>query len=71
MGDEYYLVSMLYVLGSFLAHKRIFLLEGHYAVLDELQPSQGTELQQYLEAVEKKLDPHSRGPFFSLIPPTS
>jgi hypothetical protein len=64
MGDEYYLTSMLYALGSFLAHKRIFLLEGHYAVLDELHRSQGTELQGYLEAVERKLDPHAMGPFF-------
>jgi hypothetical protein len=46
--EEYYLTSMLYVLGSFLAHKRIFLLEGHYAVLDELYAGEGTKLQKYL-----------------------
>jgi hypothetical protein len=62
--EEYYLTSMLYVLGSFLAHKRIFLLQGHYAVLDELYAGEGTKLQQYLEAAEKELDPSSVGPLF-------
>jgi hypothetical protein len=63
-GKAYYVTSTLYLLGSFLAHKRLLLLHGSYAVLDELYPGEGARLRDRLERIEGCLDPQARGEEF-------
>ncbi len=63
-GEQYYITSTLYLLGSFLAHKRLLLLHGNYAVLDELYPGEGTRLRDHLERMERHLDPQATGKEF-------
>jgi hypothetical protein len=56
MEDEYYVPSMLFALGSFLAYKRILLLHGTYSVMEEVRKGWGTELQLQLERLDTQLD---------------
>jgi hypothetical protein len=63
-GKAYYVTSTLYLLGSFLAHKRLLLLHGNYAVLDDLYPGEGARLRDRLETMERHLDPQAEGEEF-------
>jgi hypothetical protein len=56
MRQDYYMTSTLFILGSFLAHKRILLLHGTYSVMEELRKGWGTELQHQLERFDTQLD---------------
>jgi hypothetical protein len=56
MRPDYYMTSTLFILGLFLAYKRILLLHGTYSVMEELRKGWGTELQYQLERFDTQLD---------------
>lgn len=52
---DYYRLSSLYVLGSFLAQKRGLILDGVYGHLESLNEGSGSQLEMSLEAVERTI----------------
>ncbi len=61
MESNYYEVSTLYAMGSVLAYKRIFLLDGVYHQLEHVKPGLGLFLKTKLEKIDNEL---ARGEFY-------
>lgn len=65
-SDEYYVTSTLYALGRVLALKRILLLDGVYARLEDYQGYRDC-LRKHLDEFEKQIDSSSFFRYYRLI----